>query len=176
MIPNCIEPGCEKIAHNRRGWCVMHYTRWRRHGSPETLKQIDGDVPARFWDKVDTSDEQGCWIWTGAQSGGYGQVRWSGRARWAHRIAYELSIGPIPDGLQLDHLCRVKLCVNPAHLEPVTTGENTRRGIAGWQNKAKTHCPRGHPYSADNTDTNHRGWRWCLTCRRERYQVEAGTR
>lgn len=70
----------------------------------------------------------GCWLWTGCRSNGYGQIGMDGRMMLAHRLAYELIIGPIPTGLHIDHLCRTPLCVNPAHLEPVTPAENIRRG------------------------------------------------
>jgi hypothetical protein len=90
-------------------------------------------------------------MWMGSQDGhGYGQVNVDGIPTKAHRVAFELHVGPIPDGLHIDHLCRVRLCVNPAHLEPVTAAENTRRQLAaiGHPNSRKTHCPRGHPYNA----------------------------
>lgn len=80
----------------------------------------------RFWRKVTKTDR--CWLWTGSlQSRGYGCVGFGGKRYLAHRLAYEWLVGPIPDGLTIDHLCRVKACVNPAHLEPVTGAENTRR-------------------------------------------------
>jgi hypothetical protein len=86
----------------------------------------------------------------------------------AHRVAYEALIGPIPDGLQLDHLCRNRACVNPLHTEPVTQIENIRRGEAGVpsgsQQRAKTHCPQGHPYSQGNTYIRKNGHRMCRTC------------
>jgi hypothetical protein len=84
----------------------------------------------------------------------------------AHRIAYELAGLTVPDGLVIDHLCRVRHCVNPAHMEPVTSIENTRRG-RGYPivNKA-THCKRGHAFSPDNTRHDQRGFRECRTCRR----------
>lgn len=90
---------------------------------------------------------QGCWTWTGPLApNGYGQVNaWD--KRWlVHRLAYTLMVGPIPVGLQIDHLCRVRNCVRPTHLEPVTQAENLRR-----QGTAVTHCPRGHEYTVANT-------------------------
>jgi hypothetical protein len=88
--------------------------------------------PERFWLKVDRQDQGECWRWTGAVAGGYGRFwigpgRARGRPVQAHRFAYELLVGPIPDGLTIDHLCLNKLCVNPAHMEPVTGAENSRR-------------------------------------------------
>ena len=89
----------------------------------------------------------GCWEWTGPlHHNGYGACsRFNGTNR-AHRVTYELLVGPIPSGLVIDHLCRVRACVNPQHMEPVTDMENRRRGAA-----AITHCPHGHEYSPDNT-------------------------
>ncbi len=98
----------------------------------------------------------GCWLWFGnVNQKGYGMVsRQPGGIRFtrmAHRFVYELVKGNIPVGLQLDHLCRMPCCVNPEHLEPVTSGENSRRGNTGIFGRSKTHCPQGHPYDADNT-------------------------
>lgn len=148
-----------------RGWCDKHYRRWRRHGDPLVILQPTAGE--RFWAKVDKSSR--CWIWTGARSStGYGNVWHGGRYRPAHRVAFELLIGPIPDGLHLDHLCRVRACVNPAHLEPVTCKENVRRGEQGV---LKTHCPAGHPYDEANTRIVKGGYRQCRTCDRERARL-----
>ena len=94
----------------------------------------------RFVNKTPT-----CWEWTGWRTLGYGQFGIHGKVRGAHRISYEWHVGPIPDGMEIDHLCRNPGCVNPAHLEPVTDRENKRR-VA----EQRTHCPQGHPYSGDN--------------------------
>jgi hypothetical protein len=124
----------------------------------------------RFWPKVDKTDE--CWIWRGGlTSNGYGSLSAggsNGRKLLAHRVAYEFVIGPIPEGLDLDHLCRVRACVNPAHLEPVTRRENLIRGntIIAAQ-VARTHCPQGHPYDEANTFLSHGGRkRQCRICTR----------
>lgn len=113
-----------------------------------------------IWAKVDKTDT--CWLWTGhINTSGYGQIRWGGPKARAHRIAYELEVGPIPEGLELDHLCRVRHCVNPSHLEPVTRRVNVHRGEGGaGRNSRKTHCPRGHAY-----DYAVGGRRYCRTCR-----------
>lgn len=97
----------------------------------------------RFWEKVDKTKT--CWLWMASQDGcGYGIFRASaGKQRRAHRWAYEQFVGPVPEGLVLDHLCRVRNCVNPAHLEPVTHQENMRRS-------RQTHCKRGHELTPDN--------------------------
>ena len=106
-----------------------------------------------------------CWIWTGSVAArGYGSVWWDGKLRRAPRVIYEWHRGPIPRGLELDHLCRVHACVNPAHLEPVLHRVNILRGVGmGARNARKTHCPRGHAYDV----MLKRGGRCCLTCRRE---------
>jgi hypothetical protein len=106
------------------------------------------------------------------QYGQYGQVG----HKAAHRVVYEALVGPVPEGLELDHLCKESRCVNPAHLEPVTHAENVRRG-RGWggQNARKTHCPSGHPYEGDNLILQKRGGRLCRTCQNE-YSREASRR
>lgn len=120
----------------------------------------------RFWARVDKSDE--CWIWLGAKAaGGYGRVVVDGRYWMAHRFAYVDMVGPIPEGLELDHLCRVRDCVNPSHLEPVTHWENVRRGDGPVaRNARKTECLNGHPLSGDNLMSVDA--RRCRTCHRTR--------
>ena len=93
----------------------------------------------------------GCWEWQGCRRKGYGRFRFEGHMVSAHRFAFEQVRGKIPDGLQLDHLCRNHTCVNPEHLEIVTNQENCRRGNTGLHNAVKTHCPQGHPYNQRNT-------------------------
>lgn len=127
------------------------------------------DLPPRIRSKVDASDS-GCWIWMAAQDGrGYGAV-WTGRSMGkAYRFVYESLVGPVPSGLQLDHLCRVTLCVNPAHLEPVTPAENARRGLTGAHLKERTHCPRGHDYAENAYSIPSRpNARYCQACNREK--------
>lgn len=162
----------------------------------------DASLPIRFWSKVTVDTGSGCWLWTGAAtSTGYGSTLWEGRAQSTHRVAYMVLTGKaIPDGLTLDHLCRAKRCVNPAHLEPVTSGENTMRrwnsheGLCAKGHRMtrgegserrycptcraekarprtlRTHCPRGHEYTPDNTyrttQANGAVGRECKTCKK----------
>ncbi len=125
---------------------------------------------ARFWAKVERGDDGECWLWRPtAASGNYGKMWVAHRHHQAHRLAWRLLRGEIPDGLHIDHLCRNPRCVNPAHLEPVTSGENARRGQVGICWLDKTHCPKGHPYSGENLlVTNYGGQRerGCKACRR----------
>ena len=96
------------------------------------------DVLTRY-----TENEQGCWIWTGTVlNNGYGQVKLRTRKHLTHRFFYEHIVGPIPDGMYLDHLCREKRCVNPAHLEPVTPQENVVRGLASYEIRRLCHSRR----------------------------------
>jgi hypothetical protein len=123
-------------------------------------------LPVRFWAKVQKGD--GCWFWTGAVSGGDGYGRFNiGGTKLAHRIAYEALVGPIPVGLTIDHLCRVRVCVNPAHMEPVTLAENLRRQVSF--NGGKERCPQGHEYDYRYPD-GRRGCRRCDTEASRRYR------
>lgn len=113
----------------------------------------------------------GHWLWTGSTtSNGYGKIGAGEKRGWllAHRVSYELFVGPIPTGLQVDHLCRVRNCVNPEHLEAVTHAENLRRGAGPPKKRPwslKTHCKHGHEFTPENTKQEPGGKR-CLTCRR----------
>ena len=126
-------------------------------------------IEDRFWPKV-RLDIAGCWLWQGAiGSDGYGRIRGDdGITKRPHRVAWELAVGPIPDGLQLDHLCRVRACVRPSHLEVVTNRENTLRGTSPIADHARaTECGRGHVYSDATTAYTRSGKRRCLICERE---------
>lgn len=120
----------------------------------------------RIMAKVERAD--GCWRWRGAISRGYGVTWLQGRTMPAHRAVYVLVIGPVPKGMELDHLCFNPACVNPAHLEPVTSTENKRRIRPHSNgNDQKTHCPAGHAYDQANTYLRPAGGRGCIACRRE---------
>lgn len=128
----------------------------------------DPRLPPRFWLRVKVeSDGTGCWLWTGrVRPNGYGSCSVRGEAN-AHRSAYAALVGPIPAGLTIDHLCRVRRCVNPAHMEPVTHLENVRRAAAFVDRSVKEFCVRGHRVP----DVGHlrlRDGRWrCAECHRE---------
>lgn len=131
---------------------------------------VDGRPSAddRFFSKVYfTSD---CWIWiAGKMYGGYGTFYLDGKRHPAHRVMYEAVVGPIGEGLELDHLCRNPACVNPSHLEPVTHKENVRRGLKG---RMVTVCSHGHAYTPENTYFLPDGRRMCRSCRNAEYWRE----
>lgn len=146
-----------------------------------SLAQLRADgytcqVVERLERHISSTEDDGCWHWIGAHdSTGYGRCskKTAGLGeQWAHRLVYRLLVGAIPDGFQLDHLCRVRDCVNPSHLEPVTHAENARRsplmGAAYKARSAATHCVHGHPRTPDNLYIDKRGYTACLTCRRIR--------
>lgn len=120
-------------------------------GVPAMLRHAG--LPDRFWRKVDPQPD-GCWLWTGAlNSRGYSCFAVDGVSHLGHRVAYEALVGSIPEGYTIDHLCRVKRCVNPTHLDPVTLRENIRRA---YQQNRPTHCPKGHEYTDGNTRVKQR--------------------
>jgi len=157
--------------------CVAHRCGTRLCVNPEHLEPAPRGTPwvVRFWSKVNKTET--CWLWTGAEGvRGYGNLYVNGKFRAAHRLAYELLVGPIPEQLHLDHLCRIRMCVNPDHLEPVTPHENVMRGmspaaIAVRENK----CQRGHEFTPENTirvGTQGRRRRQCRTCENARQRKQ----
>lgn len=181
MTPTtCTLAGCVR-RFVAKGLCHTHYMAARR-GQIEwpawTRPQLT--LSERFMSKVSIDPTASdCWKWMGAKDqAGYGRFNLEGQSRLAHRVAYELHVGPIPDGLTIDHLCMVVTCVNPAHLEPVTAQENVARGyahvVAGHNMRSRTHCPQGHPYDEVNTahrprsDGSGKTYRVCRSCERRR--------
>lgn len=133
-------------------------------------------IPERIEQNIRRDPETACWIWTAARARtkGYGDTRFNGKTRRAHRVIYELLRGPIPHGLTLDHLCRNRACVNPDHLEPVNIRVNILRGDSPSAiNARKPTCKAGHPYTPENTHIDPEGRRICRECvrarERERY-------
>lgn len=164
------------VPSRARGWCRMHYHRWQRVGDVHAeqrpqLRRVDPAI--RWWSYVERTATG--WWWTGyVGPNGYGALGISGKHILAHRFAYELLIGPIPKGLQLDHLCRDTSCVKviadeygPAHIEAVTPRVNSLRSFSPLAlNAQKTHCKHGHPFDAANTYARLTGGRTCRTCSR----------
>lgn len=135
-------------------------------GRPSKVPLVD-----RLMSKVSPEPNSGCWLWMSFISpDGYARSQVvKGKHFLVHRTIFELFKGPIAQGLQLDHLCRVRCCVNPAHLEAVTLQENIKRGDTGKVNRSKTHCLRDHPFDTANTDYRD-GKRHCRECERARHQ------
>lgn len=125
--PTCAAEECDRRVYSN-GWCGLHYQRMRHLG------RLHLDPTPTVLDRLlagHTVDEAGCWLWQGRPGlNGYGRMSVNDQLQYVHRLSYEQHVGPIPDGLTIDHLCRVPLCINPAHLEPVTREENTRRELA----------------------------------------------
>ncbi len=168
--------GCgESIAQNVRGtrkWC-SEQCRDRTRRKPRRLPYA-----VRFWALVDVRGPDDCWRWTSIlNADGYGQyygAPWGKKTTGAHRVAYQLTNGAIPGGLELDHLCRVRECVNPAHLEPVTKGENARRSVPRCAKL--THCKRGHEFAGNNVHISPKGQRICRTCKRDATRARRAAR
>jgi hypothetical protein len=153
----CRVEGCDRMVRSvRSGICGTHYARLRTSGRIELRTPVE-----RFWEKVDKTDT--CWLWTDRlDANGYARFWVKPRTLFAHRFSFELHRGPIPAGMTIDHRCRVRHCVNPAHLEPETLEQNVR--LARSANAAKTLCPEGH--ALDYVNSN--GSRECTVCRRGR--------
>jgi hypothetical protein len=128
------------------------------------------DIPTKLIAYSKDDADLGCRVWTGGIKGssGYGNV-WDGeKSVSAHRLSYETFVGPIPDGMHIDHLCRNRSCIKPSHLDVVTNAENAKRGLTSVHNMMKTYCPAGHPYSGANLYVLPSGSRACKECSRER--------
>ena len=129
------------------------------------MKLFSSKLSLAEWIKFHSVEQaNGCWDWAGAlNKDGYGNTRYRGKSYVASRAAYEGFVGPIPEGLTIDHLCRNRKCVNPSHLEPVTFDENQRRRRGLVKRALVSHCKRGHEYSEANS-YYHRGRRFCRAC------------
>jgi hypothetical protein len=165
----CAHVGCTR-KHEARGYCKMHYYRLKGRGQLPLLPIMGTEE--RFWSKVDRRTRNECWEWkTGKKGDGYGQFYVHSIPVAAHRYSYELHYGVIPAGLEIDHLCRNRSCVNPYHLEAVTKRVNILRGVgrAALNARRKT-CTAGHPFDKIQPD----GRRKCSICRnaywRDRYR------
>lgn len=158
----CLVEHCEQ-PREAKGYCEKHYRRWRKYGDPLTRQ--------RDWNNYFLVADTGCWEWQGTvTSSGYAKSA----GVFVHRLMYESHVAPIPDGYEVDHLCRNTSCVNPAHLEAVTPKVNKLRSTSPWANNArKTHCDNGHAFTPDNIYV----WqnrRHCKTCKRERQNAARG--
>lgn len=132
------------------------------------MTDIRDDPLSKFLAQVDVETSWPCWKWKGDTDGRYGRIWITGRGLVkAHRLSYELFVGPIPDSLVMDHLCRNTWCVSPRHVEPVTQKENVRRGLRPGR-KPQAECGRGHPLRGGNLGIRGDGRRYCLLCGRER--------
>lgn len=180
----CSVAGCAEGGRRRQGVCDKHYARLRRHGDVTHLERVrnSGTLEERWWARVrkdgpvpkDRPELGPCWLWNGNHDqNGYGKFSIEdSRATPAHRWGYDRFVEPVPEYLDVDHLCRNRGCVRfTGHLEPVTPQVNNQRG-SGWsgRNARKTHCPQGHPYSPENTYITN-GARRCRQCRRDHYRA-----
>ena len=177
---SCGVSGCER-PYLCNGWCRLHNDRWRKHGDPLAGAMLH--FPETLLTRME-SQSNGCIHYTGCiLSSGYGQVTRDGDSVLAHRAAYEHFVGPIPDGLTIDHECHNRdvscsggptclhrRCVNWEHLTPKPQRENLLASPNALANTRKTHCPKGHPYDEENTYRPKRGGRMCRECARQRRQ------
>jgi hypothetical protein len=167
----CPFPGCTTQVKGNHRYCGAHERYRQRNGLLEKPRPRRKSPSDRFWSRVDRSaGPDGCWLHLGClDEEGYASFYVNGRTVQAHRFAYEITVGPIPPGLHLDHVkargCTHRNCVNPAHLEPVTPRENTRRSENFTaKHMRQTECLHGHAFTPENTIRNEKGHRRCRTC------------
>ena len=187
MERTCTVEGCRR-KHLAKEMCAAHYQRYKK-GLDLNLPIIEQvSLSERFWSKVDKNgpitkpELRPCWLWTACKDGGgYGRFIIDKQIYGTHNVAYTLEVGPVPVGLELDHLCRVRHCVNPKHLEPVTHQENVVRGdamktvvhagaVRNAKRRAAATCWQGHLFDEKNTHIRENGTRQCRTCHRLRIQ------
>lgn len=165
---SCKQDGCDSPARSL-GYCTAHYKRFRRYGDA-SIKRPTRPAAERFLESFAVAGE--CWEWSGVIGNhGYGIFYYEGKKReLAHRYAYQMHRGEIPEGLHIDHLCRNRKCVNPSHLEAVTPLENSSRGLRyRLLNGMDDSCIHGHKYTPENTYVEPNGYKVrCRTCARER--------
>lgn len=156
-----------KLTRQRCTACYARHLRALRRDGTYVSRCERAPLLDRLLDKT-AAGWGGCIVWTGALREGYGAIHHKGRMLRAHRVAYQLLVGPIPEGLVLDHLCRNRRCINPHHLEPVTMRVNTMRSpiAPSTINALKTHCPKDHEYTPENTYRRANGHRGCRACGR----------
>lgn len=165
----CDVSECNRSAHRRR-MCSTHYGQWRQE-NPDKVRRYrtHGPLNERFWRQVNGDSAATCWTWTGTtDKDGYGKFVECGQWIASHRFAYEALRAEIPAGLQIDHLCRNRACVNPWHMEPVTHRVNQwrRASRTGEPLHSTTHCPSGHELNALNLYISPEGGRTCRPCNR----------
>ena len=161
----CSVAGCGRSGKLTRGMCQRHYKRWLKHGDALATRRPELEMTPlqRVLAMADTTNPAACWTATrGIDRGGYARIAYEGKYVRAHRLSYELHVGAIPDGLEIDHTCENEACLNPAHLEPVTPEENMRRRA-----ERQTRCRNGHLRTLENVHVDADGKRSCRPCNRD---------
>lgn len=175
----CDVDDCPNPARHRR-WCNAHYARWWRYGDPLGVP-TKLSLEDKYRVRVDVRGDDECWPWLGhITNRGYGRMSHDGKKPQAHNVGWNLYYGEIPGVLVIDHICHNdsgclggpscphRSCQNPQHWELVTPAENTSRGQSGINSRSKTHCPRGHEYTKENTYITKSGGRMCIQCGNDR--------
>jgi hypothetical protein len=169
----CTVHGCE-LPQYAHGWCENHYARQRRHGGLHDARAQRSDPVARFWSQVNKTDT--CWLWTGGlNNGGYGRYSTGDGSIGPHVYAVLLDGREVPDGMEVDHLCRVRHCVRPDHLDVVTHTTNVRRSLP--HRAQLPTCRNGHELTLDNVmpSQGKRACRICVKAAQRRYRQKLKT-